>query len=125
MFDIIVFLIGFVFIVFFCIFLYNGGTIFDLITLANFNSIYKYIDKNISDALYNSNESISYNIAPTEIYVYKTNAEAIEFIPLLNQISVTQQDKITTILDVNKDIARLVPIFANLKREFIYPSFVI
>lgn len=123
MFDIVVFLIGFVFIVFFCIFLYNGGTIFDLITFANFNSIYKYIDKSILDALHNSNETISYNIAPTEIYVYKTNSDAVEFIPLLNQISITQQDKVTTILDVNKDIARLVPIFANLKREFIYPSF--
>lgn len=123
MIDIIVFLIGFVFIIFFCIFLYNGGTIYDLITFADFNSIYNKIDSDISNALHTSNNSIEYNIAPSEIYIYKTSSDAVEFVPLLNQISITQQDKTISILDVNKDIGRLVPIFASLKREFIYTPF--
>lgn len=123
MFDIVVFLIGFVFIIFFCIFLYNGGTIYDLITFANFNSIYNKIDSDIANTLHKSNSSVEYNIAPSEIYIYKTGEDAITYIPLLNQISITQQDKTVSILDVTKDIGRLVPIFASLKREFVYTPF--
>lgn len=123
MFDLIIFIIGFVFIIFFCIFLYNGGTIFDLITFSNFNYIYTKIANDIDKALKDSNKEIEYNIAPTEIYIYRIGEEAIAFNPLLNQVTITQQDKTKISLDVYKDLPRLVPIFALLKREFNYESF--
>jgi hypothetical protein len=123
MFDLIIFIIGFVFIIFFCIFLYNGGTIFDLITFSNFNYIYTKIENDIDKSLKTSNKEIEYNIAPTEIYIYRIGEEAIAFNALLNQITITQQDKTKISLDVYKDLPRLVPIFALLKREFNYESF--
>lgn len=123
MFDLIIFLIGFVFIVFFCIFLYNGGTIYDLITFANFDSIYKKIDDDIYSALHNSNAVVEYNIAPSQIYVYKTSDDVVSFDPLLNQITITQQDKTRTVLNVEKDIGRMVSLFASLNRTFPYTPF--
>lgn len=123
MLNIIVFLVGFIIIVFFCIFLYNGGTIYDLITFSNYNSIYDKINTDIKISLQNSNKVIEYNVAPSEIYIYKTSEDSVSFVPLLNQISITQQDKTVSVLDVNKDVARLVPVFAGLAREFNYTAF--
>lgn len=123
MFNLIVFFIGFIFIIFFCVFLYNGGTIFDLITFSNFNYIYTKISRDIDSALKENNSSIEYNIAPTNFYIYKIGEEAITFNSLLNQVTVLKQDKTKIILDVYKDVPRLITIFASLKREFNYKSF--
>lgn len=123
MINIIIFLIGFVIIIFFSIFLYNGGTIFDLLTFANFNYIYTKIQNDINKALTNSNKEIEYNIAPSEIYIYTTGPETITFEPILDTITIMQADKTKVSLDLYKDVARLVPIFALLKREFQYESY--
>lgn len=116
-------MIGFVIIIFFSIFLYNGGTIFDLLTFANFNYIYTKIQNDINKALTNSNKEIEYNIAPSEIYIYTTGPETITFEPILDTITIMQADKTKVSLDLYKDVARLVPIFALLKREFQYESY--
>ena len=122
MIDIIIFFLGFLVIIFFCVFLYMGGTIFDLITFSDFNYIYTKINNDITDILEKNNSDIEYNIAPNSIYIYQTSSNYINFDPMLNQISIEEKDK-RTVLDVDKDIQKLVPIFALLKREFNFNAF--
>lgn len=122
MINILIFCLGFIVIIFFCIFLYMGATIFDLITFSDFNYIYTKINNDIIGILEKNNSDIEYNIAPNSIYIYQTSSNYINFDPMLNQISIDEKDKRTT-LDINKDIQKLVPIFSLLKREFNFDAF--
>lgn len=122
MINIIIFSLGFIVIIFFCIFLYMGATIFDLITFSDFNYIYTKINNDIMNILEKNNSDIEYNIAPNSIYIFQTSSNYINFDPMLNQISIEEKDKRTT-LDIEKDIQKIVPVFALLKREFNFDAF--
>lgn len=117
MFNLIIFIICFLIMVFISGFLYMGGTIYDLISTSKYIYIYTKIEKDINMLIEKYNTKISYNIPINESYIYQTDEDNIKFNPLLNQIIVTDQNR-RYVFDIKRDMDQLVPIFAALTPTF-------
>lgn len=104
------------------VFIFNGGTIFDLMTLSGFRYIEDEVVKDINYIFDETNNSSVVMIAESDVFIHTGTRNNITFVPLLNSVKVELYNK-TTITVPIKDINRLIPLFIRFKKEFNYTPY--
>lgn len=122
--DYLLFLTGLFVLIFVCIFLYFGGTIFELITNSDFNYIHSKIKEDIKKILQEENNNdFKYQISVLPGFIYLTDNDVIDYDSLNNNIIVSVQDKSKKILNIQDDLSKIVPIFSRLKTKFDFEKY--
>lgn len=107
-----------------CIFLYSGGTIFDLITNSDFDYIHTKIKEDIKKALLSvNNDVVNYQVSVTPNFIYITERDIVEFNSLNNELIVTTQTGSKITLNMQNDVAKIIPLFSKLNKNFIFKSY--
>lgn len=109
-------------IIFICVFVFNGGTIFDLMTISGFGYIEDDIVKDVNNLLDESNKTSVVMIAESDIFVHTGSRRNITFAPILNSIKVEMYDNSSVTVPVT-DINRLISLFVQFKKEFNYTPY--
>lgn len=99
--------------------LYNGTSIFELISLSSFNYIYSKIDEDVVTAIKNTmGENNKLTFAVSNTYIYKERAP-VRSHSAVNEIRVTQ-NQTNPILNITTDEGKVITLIKDLKREFTY-----
>lgn len=120
--NVFIFLIIIIFLIFFCIFLFKGNNIYELLVYSNVNFIYDKMEKDFDRLMDKNNQYKNLVFAVNNNYIYKMTSASLNLNALLNQFYITNNNH-NPILDIEKDEQKIIPLISNLSPKFDFSPF--
>lgn len=120
--NVCIFLIIIIFLIFFCIFLFKGNNIYELLVYSNVNFIYDKMEKDFDRLMDKNNQYKNLVFAVNNNYIYKMTSASLNLNALLNQFYITNNNH-NPILDIEKDEQKIIPLISNLSPKFDFSPF--
>lgn len=120
--NLIIFLIIIIFLIFFCIFLFKGNNIYELLIYSNVAFIYDKMEQDFNKSLNKDNPNKNLVFAVDNNYIYKSSSANLHYNAILNQFYISNNNH-KPILDLEKDENKIIPLISNLKPKFIFEPF--
>lgn len=115
--EIIIIIISILFILFLIYIFFYGDNIFELISTSNFNNIYTKINTDITEFVENQNPNYKLVFATNNI-IFKSYSPL--YIDSFHNSTVLSKNTIREILDMDRDRLKLLTIFSNLNKNFVF-----